>query len=653
MCGIYGFADYERKKNQMEVADILIKGLEKMEYRGYDSAGICIMNGKDTLYSKSVGRVENLNHKVKSSSQCCLDLSKKCIKHLNNDYIGIAHTRWATHGVSCEQNAHPVRSDVKGQFYVVHNGIITNYKQLKTMLTNAGHVFETQTDTEVASKLALYFYMENPSLTFVEICRKVMNMCEGGFAFIFISTLFPGSMIAAKQSAPLIIGISNNEDKKSFTYDKNQLFFEMNAAKDDKFIISSDITAILEHSRDVIHLMDGDLAHISKGTLKIYHHTDCKEPKERKMNTLNLNFNEALKGDYPHFMLKEIHEQKDSIINTIRNRVDFENKTVHLQSLASKINQISNAARYLFVACGTSYNSAFATKKVFEELTGSTVSVEIASQFLDNMPVISKNDVIFFISQSGETADLISALTYCKKNGAMCVGITNTPSSTISKETDCFLSVNAGIEKGVASTKAYTSQFMSIVLIAVYISQHKNTHQKRRETIIDAIEQLPPKIQKAINISVKKFVDQIDSQSSLILIGRGYQCATCIEGALKIKEISYVHSEGILAGELKHGSLALVTKDQNIIVIIPNDSFYDKSYSAFEQVQARGARPMVICTEDLQDRFENCIAVPSTIDCLQGLLVVIPLQMISYDLAIKRGYNPDFPRNLAKSVTVE
>lgn len=712
MCGIFGYADYQRKLDQKEIANILIKGLEKMEYRGYDSAGLYILSDSENVHHRAVGRVMNLDSKIKSSNSCCANENKneKSCKHKNKEYIGIAHTRWATHGECCEQNTHPIKSDKDGKFFVVHNGIISNYKKLKDMLTNAGYQFETQTDTEVASKLALYYHTENPDLSFIEIVKEVIKSCEGTYAFLFASPLFPGVLIAAKHAAPLIIGISNGNPSILTSGKSNENIFDMKIKKDDKVIISSDITAIIEHSRNVIYLADGDIACVTKGNLTIHSKLNTK----KEVMTINSNLNEALKGNYKHFMLKEIHEQKDSILNTLRNRVDFDKKTINLNSLSKHLEKISKCSRIIFVACGTSYNSAIATKKIFEELTGKPTSVDIASNFLDIAPIIKKDDCVFFISQSGETADTISAINYCKKFNATLIGITNTPTSTIARETDCFLTVNAGIEKGVASTKAYTSQYMCIILIALYISQkvyeieskdkvdqnnssvkindskekvknldtnhiknisnnsqsHKTIKnqkssikkndieycekiKKRRDEIIEAMVELPLQIQKTLDVPVEKLIEQINKRDSLIVIGRGFQGATCIEGALKVKELSYVHAEGILAGELKHGPLALVSKDQNIVVIIANDEFCDKSHSAYEQIKARGAIPMVICTEDISDKYDSCVAVPKTIDCLQGILMVIPFQIISYNLSIKKGYDPDFPRNLAKSVTVE
>lgn len=641
MCGIFGVGEYDNK-TQEEVTRSLIKGLERMEYRGYDSAGMCIArDGEIVTYARAVGRVSNLKSKV-------LPLKESGSRGM---FTGMAHTRWATHGQSTEKNAHPIQSDPTGVFIVVHNGIITNYSELRDMLVSKGYSFETQTDTEAAAKLALYYYDQDNSLEFDEIVRKVMSSCTGAFAFIFMSPRFPGLMIAARQSASIIVGVKNPSSESLKLDDSGS--FSMGSAASTSFVVSSDITAIVEHTLKMVYLEDGDLAILSKKGIKIMPEPGEEQPSERKVVTASTNIDEAMKGNFAHFMIKEIQEQGESILNTMRNRVDFESKTVTLETLEPHKSKICNVSRYIFVACGTSYHSCLATRKVFEELAGCPVMVEIASHFLDLEPRIYKDDVVFFVSQSGETADTLSALKYCKKRNATTVGITNMPTSSIAKGTTCRLDLNAGVEKGVASTKAYTSQFMSIVLVAIFISQCKETCKQRREEIIGSMEELPDKIKECLKLDVDEFVDELDKKDTLIIIGRGYQAPTCFEGSLKIKEISYIHSEGILAGELKHGPLALVSKDKHIMMVIANDDFYHRSHSALEQVQARGGMPLVICTDDIKHRYSRSIGVPCTINCLQGLLTVIPFQLISYKLALKKGFDPDFPRNLAKSVTVE
>jgi len=645
MCGIFGYSDTGMKKSRKEMSQCLINGLEKMEYRGYDSAGLCLLDGDKVLsHLRAVGRVSNLESKSNNENSDEENEGKSL--------IGIAHTRWATHGKSTEENAHPVRSDRNNTFFVVHNGIISNYSDLKAMLVSNGYSFETQTDTEVASKLALYYYDQDESLSFKEIARKVTEKCDGAYAFIFVSPKFPGEMIAVRQKAPIIIGVKNPE-ASGLQFNKSKNSYEIKCSESSSFVISSDISAIIEHTLDLIYLEDSDLAVINKDGMSISLSAASDMTKVRSIIKANTALDSVLKGNFAHFMLKEIHEQAESVLNTIRNRVDFENKMISLETLEDYKGQLSSATRYIFIACGTSYNSCHATKKIFEELTDQPVCCEIASHFLDLEPKIYSTDIVLFISQSGETFDSLAALNYCKSKGAFTVGITNNRHSTMAKETSCHFDLNAGVEKGVASTKAYTSQFMSIVLIGLFISQTKNMLIQRRHEIIDAISELPGKVRECLSIDVDHFIEALNSKDSMIVVGRGYQAATCLEGSLKIKEISYIHCEGILAGELKHGPLALVTDDKNVMVIIANDDYFQKSHSALEQIQARGAVPFVICTDDIKHKYSKCISVPSTINCLQGLLTVIPFQLLSYKLALKRGFDPDFPRNLAKSVTVE
>lgn len=643
MCGIFGFCDTGERRTQEEVSTILIEGLKKIEYRGYDSAGMCIFNNSEpVVYQKAVGKVESLNQKLKEINST--EGSK------TGKFMSIAHTRWATHGESSERNAHPVRSDSNGTFFVVHNGIISNYKKHKEFLKSKGYVFETDTDTEIAAKLCLYHYEQNSNLSFLELVKKVLSDCEGQYAFLFLSSKYPGEMIATQSGAPMIIGIRN---PSQFVYDSNSISHEMKAGEQTDFIVSSDISAIIEHTLNVVYINKEDIAVIRKEGIKIYN-PSADVAARTILVKLDTQLSSVEKGEFPHYMLKEIYEQVESITNTTRNRIDFENHKVRLDTLEKHIEKISKAKRYIFVACGTSYHSSLATKKIFETLSGKPVIVETASNFLDMEPMVDENDVAFFISQSGETADTISAMNYCISKNVMTVGITNTRNSSIARNTSCEFDVRAGIEKGVASTKAYTSQFLSIILIAVYISQTLGTQEEKRVEIIKELERLPAKVKLCLEINLEKFLELLSNKGSILVVGRGNHAPTCLEGSLKIKEISYIHSEGILAGELKHGPLALVTPDIGIIMVITNDKFYDKSHNAFEQICARGGKPIVICSESIKDKYEEqSLIVPDTIDCLQGVLAVIPLQMISYKLAVKKGFDPDFPRNLAKSVTVE
>jgi len=411
----------------------------------------------------------------------------------------------------------------------------------------------------------------------------------------------------------------------------------------------------------VLFLEDGDFAFFRQEGINIHHgrNRDDGISNIRAIQTLEIELEKIMKGSYEHFLQKEIFEQPESLTNTMRGRVNFETKTVTLGGLNSHLNSIRRCRRMIFIGCGTSYHSCVATRPLFEELTDIPVSVELASDFLDRKTPIFRDDVCVFVSQSGETADTLTAMRYSRERGALCVGVTNTVGSSISRETHCGVHINAGPEISVASTKAYTSQYIALIMIALALGNDRISSQARREKIIMEMETLPAKIQKVLDNdkTYRDLVHQVlDKSDSLILLGRGYQFATALEGALKIKELAYLHSEGILSGELKHGPLALIDAEKPIIFVLAKDSIYEKAMSSLQQVLARGGRPIIVCNEGdsgIDDSPFRTIRVPLTEDCLQGILTVIPLQLFSYHLAIKRGHNVDKPRNLAKSVTVE
>jgi glutamine---fructose-6-phosphate transaminase (isomerizing) len=702
MCGIFGYANYLTEKTKDEIADTLINGLRRIEYRGYDSAGFCITDNSDRKFKqiKAVGKVERLRE-IKDAEQE-IDMARKVSSH-----VGIAHTRWATHGQPSTGNCHPLSSDEDNSFLVVHNGIITNYKDLRTYLEKRKHVFTSETDTECAAKLALHFYNEmvknGRTPDFVKVVKKVVRHCEGAFAFVFVSPLFPNEMVAVRKSSPLLLGLKSL-GKMSFD------FFGVNfgTTKDDmpasplasplfsplaspkfgggaepsienvvrgvenctlhgdnkemmEIFLASDASALVEHTNKVIYLEDNDIAHITAGNVNIHRpNSKAKEtgPDVREVKTIDTELAAIMKGNYDHYMLKEINEQRESVFNTMRGRINFDTFTVSLGGLQEYANDIRRSQRLIFIACGTSYHASLANRILLEELLEISVSVEIATDFLDRKTPILRSDCVFFISQSGETADSVMALRYCLSKGALCVGITNTVGSTISRETHCGVHINAGPEIGVASTKAYTSQYVALVLIALQLSEENLSKQARREEIMKGLRGLSSLIDETLKLNdpLKELANgTLKDEENMLLIGRGYQHATCMEGALKIKEITYIHSEGMMAGELKHGPIALVEEKFRIIFIAVKDSFYEKTSSAFAQIAARGGRPIVICTEDAEGDFEgmSVFTVPKTVDCLQGILTVIPLQLLSYHLAVARNHNPDFPRNLAKSVTVE
>jgi len=683
MCGIFAYLNYLVEKDRGYIIDTLTNGLKRLEYRGYDSAGLAIDgDNNDILIYRQVGKVRALEQLIKEDTK--LDLTKTFLSH-----TGMAHTRWATHGQPSQRNSHPQRSDPNNEFLVVHNGIITNFKEIKTVLEKKGYQFESDTDTECIAKLTKYIYdsqKANKQLNFTNLVKAVVKELEGAFALIFKSTHFPNEMVAARRGSPLLVGVktekklkvdfvdvefgngetipepesklSNSDVPKMHRSQSRAFLSEDGMPQPIEFFLASDPSAVIEHTKRVLYLEDDDIAHICEGELHIHRlRREDGMSSVRFIQTLELELAEIMKGQYDHFMHKEIFEQPESVVNTMRGRINFDTHKVTLGGLKAYLATIRRCRRIVFCACGTSYHSAIATSAIFEELTEIPVSVELASDFLDRRTPIFRDDVCIFISQSGETADTILALRYCLERGALCVGITNTVGSTISRETHCGVHINAGPEVGVASTKAYTSQYISLIMMALQLSEDRISMTERRNAIIDELHELPRHIKEVLKLDAQLqslAKDVLFKEKSLLILGRGYQHATCLEGALKIKEISYMHSEGILAGELKHGPLALIDENMPVIIIMTKDSYYPKVQSALQQVTARKGIPIVICNEgDSSLSKYRCIAVPQTVDCLQGLLTIIPLQLLSYHLAVFHGVDVDFPRNLAKSVTVE
>ncbi|KAK7135325.1 hypothetical protein R3I94_014096 [Phoxinus phoxinus] len=681
MCGIFAYLNYHVPRTRREILEVLIKGLHRLEYRGYDSAGVGIDGGNSKEWesnSKSIhlikqsGKVNALDDEIHRQQDVDLDVEFDV-------HLGIAHTRWATHGAPSPVNSHPQRSDKNNEFIVIHNGIITNYKDLKKFLESKGYEFESETDTETIAKLLKYMYDNRESdITFATLVEQVTQQLEGAFVLVFKSVHYPGETVGSRRGGPLLIGVrsdhklstdhipilyrSSGKDKKSCNtlprLDQDTCLFPVEE-KAVEYYFASDASAVIEHTNQVIFLEDDDIAAVSDGRLSIHRiKRTAGDHPARAIQTLQMELQQIMKGNFSSFMQKEIFEQPESVVNTMRGRVNFENNTVTLGGLKDHIKEIQRCRRLILIACGTSYHAGVATRQVLEELTELPVMVELASDFLDRNTPVFRDDVCFFISQSGETADSLLALRYCKERGALTVGITNTVGSSISRETDCGVHINAGPEIGVASTKAYTSQFVALIMFALLMCDDRISVQPRRREIIQGLKVLPDLIKEVLSLDdeIQKLATELYQQKSVLIMGRGYHYATCLEGALKIKEITYMHSEGILAGELKHGPLALVDKLMPVIMIIMRDHTYNKCQNALQQVVARQGRPIVICDKEDYETINSSsrtIKVPHCLDCLQGILCVIPLQLLSFHLAVLRGFDVDCPRNLAKSVTVE
>ena len=720
MCGIFGYCNYLVEKTRGEIIDTLVEGLERLEYRGYDSTGIAIDGDEpdSTVIIKQIGKVEALKKEIEKYN---LDREVTFVSH-----VGIAHTRWATHGQPKQVNCHPQSSDKNNEFVIVHNGIITNFRELKTLLVNKGYKFESETDTECIAKLFKHIYDTNiqngNELEFHELTKLVLLELEGSYGLLCRSSHYPNEVIATRKGSPLLIGVKSEKklkvdfvdiefpdddkpetpimqdaDKTSLANNKkNPSAFVSNehtSTRDNllpiaanefglrhsqsraflsedgfpapiEFFLSSDASSVIKHTKKVLFLEDDDIAHIYDGELHIHRsRREVGASMTRSIQTLEMELAQIMKGPYKHFMQKEIFEQPESTLNTMRGRIDFEKNTVLLGGLAAWLPAIRRARRLIMIACGTSYHSCLATRAIFEELSEIPVSIELASDFLDRKTPVFRDDICVFVSQSGETADTILALNYCLERGALTVGIVNTVGSSLSRATHCGVHINAGPEIGVASTKAYTSQYIALVMFALSLSDDRVSKQGRRAEIIQGLRIIPEQIKEVLSLEprIKELCEtQLKDQRSLLLLGRGYQFASALEGALKIKEISYMHSEGVLAGELKHGVLALVDENLPIIAFGTRDSLFPKVVSSIEQVTARKGRPIIICNEGDDVWSKKAAAsdlitleVPQTVDCLQGLLNIIPLQLMSYWLAVNKGIDVDFPRNLAKSVTVE
>ncbi len=610
MCGIVG---YIGNKNSVP---IIIGGLKRLEYRGYDSAGVGILAGDECKVIKSVGKVAKLEQAIGN-------------EQLESN-TGIGHTRWATHGAPTETNAHP-HFNKDRTICVIHNGIIENYSVLKKELQKKGYEFRSETDTEVLVHLIDSFVKKGNSL--LNAVRKALIEVEGTFGLAVLSSKEPDKIIAARRGSPLVLGIGNNEN-----------------------FLASDVTALITHTSQIVYLDDDEIVEVYKD--KFEAKTIHDEQIQKEIHEVKIALDEISKGGYPHFMLKEIMEQPESITNSMRGRLIYEEGTARLGGLRKAIDRLSDSKRIIISACGTSWHAGLVGEYMLEQFAGIPVEVEYASEFRYRNPIITKDDAMIFISQSGETADTLAAMREAKRRGALVLGVCNVVGSSIARESDAGVYIHAGPEIGVASTKAFTSQLVVLALITLLLARRKSLSEQDGKMIIKELQAIPEKVEQILKLNdqieeiAKNFVDA----KNFLYLGRGYNFPVALEGALKLKEISYIHAEGYPAAEMKHGPIALIDKNMPTVFLAPRDSVYDKILSNIEEVKAREGKIITISTEDdekLDALSDYIIKIPGTIRMLMPILNVIPLQLLAYHIAVKKGLDVDQPRNLAKSVTVE
>ncbi len=611
MCGIIGYV------GPKPLVPILIEGLKRLEYRGYDSAGLAIVNGGTLLVEKQAGKISNLERQIADR-----DL---------HGSVGIAHTRWATHGEPNTMNAHP-HADGNERFALIHNGIIENYAAIKRELAKKGHTFLSQTDTEVLVHLIQEFF--DQGLSFEEAVRTALAQVEGTYGIAVVSRDNPDMLIAARQGSPLVVGIGKGEN-----------------------FVASDPAAMIEHTKDVAYLDDREMAIITREGVRVKTILDNK-PVNKVVEQIAYNIDRIEKGGHDHFMMKEIMEQPQTIMDAMRGRLLSEEGTARLGGIRHEADSLLYARRILITACGTSWHAALIGEYMLEEFVRVPVEVEYASEFRYRDPVIDHDVVVIVISQSGETADTLAAAREAKRKGAKVFGICNAVGSTIARETDAGMFLHAGPEIGVASTKAFTSQLTVLSLLTLLLARMRSMSAAKGAEIVQAMQALPRQIETILaqREQVRKIAASFHQANNFLYLGRGYNFPVALEGALKLKEISYIHAEGYPAAEMKHGPIALIDDNMPVVFIATQDSTYDKIMSNIEEVRARRGRVIAIATEgdeDIRRVSDHVVYIPRTIEMLTPILTIIPLQLLAYYIAIMRGCDVDQPRNLAKSVTVE
>lgn len=617
MCGIVGYTGFR------DAYDVVINGLRRLEYRGYDSAGIILeLQNGDFEFKKTKGKVDDL-----------VAISKN---FQTTSKLGMGHTRWATHGVPSDNNSHPHLSN-NGKIAIVHNGIIENYDTIKTMLINKNFEFKSETDTEVLVNLFQYFMDKDPSLDFSEAVRYALNEVYGAYAISVMHEDFPGQLVVARLGSPLAIGIGENE-----------------------YFVASDASPFVEFTKEAVYLEEGHMA-----TISLESGIDIRTIKENTkiepaIQELRLNLEQIEKGGYEHFMLKEIFEQPKSILDTMRGRLLVDEGIIKMAGIWDHLERLTNAERIIIIACGTSWHAGLIGEYLIEEFARVPVEVEYASEFRYRNPIISSKDVVIAISQSGETADTMAAIKLAKEKGAFVFGICNVVDSSIARYTDAGAYTHAGPEIGVASTKAFTSQLTILSLIAIKLGNHNgNLGKADFMRLITELEAIPNKVEDVLNSvdeNVKAIASKFVDATNFLYLGRGYNFPAALEGALKLKEISYIHAEGYPAAEMKHGPIALIDENMPIVIIAPKVGHYDKIVSNVQEIKARKGKVIAIVNKgdsQVSAMADYIIEIPETSECFSPILASIPLQLLSYYIAVARGANVDQPRNLAKSVTVE
>ncbi|WP_407450126.1 glutamine--fructose-6-phosphate transaminase (isomerizing) [Fibrobacter sp.] len=608
MCGIVGYI------GQNEALPILVGGLKKLEYRGYDSSGVALIEDGNIETVRASGKIAALEDKLKT-------------KPLHG-HVGIAHTRWATHGAPTEQNAHPHQS-FDGKISIVHNGIIENYAILKKKLQAEGVEFKSETDTEVVAHLIARYYKGNLK----EAVLKAISKIEGTFGLAVICRDEPGTMIGARRGSPLILGIGQNE-----------------------FYLASDVSAIIMHTQKVVYLDDNDIVEIKEDGYNLLNTNS--QPVQHEVQDVEFDADAIAKGGFAHFMLKEIFEQPEVLRNTMRGRLLYAEGNAKLAGLDTNIKELRNINRIIITACGTSYYAGMVGEYMIEDLAGVPVEVEYASEFRYRNPIIKPGTLVLAISQSGETADTLAALKEAQQKGATALAICNGVGSTIARTSDGGVYLHAGPEIGVASTKAFTSQVTVLAMIALLLGRQRRLSFEAGSDIVKAMQELPELVEQTLKLSdqIAGIANKYVKANNFLYLGRHFNYPVAMEGALKLKEISYIHAEGYPAAEMKHGPIALIDENMPVVVIAPKDALFDKVISNVREIKARGGKVIAISTADchpLDEIADHLITVPKTCPMLMPIVTCVPLQLLAYHIAVLRGNDVDQPRNLAKSVTVE